>query len=637
MSTDVDTPTTNPFVGPQSFRRGDPLYGRDRETGDLLDLIIAERIMLLHSPSGAGKSSLIAAGLIPQLEAENFEVLPIVHLTRDVPPGSTLTDPPRNRYVLSTLLSLEEGVPPEYQHRIDELNAMTIRQYLSNWPNLDNRSGNEVLIFDQFEEVITADPIDQDAKEEFFVDLGTALSDRKLWALFSIREDFLAELDPYARFVPTRFSNRYRLNLLGVDQALEATIRPAADHGVEFREVAAQKLVDDLRRIRVQRAGGVVQELGPTVEPVQLQVTCRQVWNRLSGNASVIDVDDVEALGDVDQALASYYAECVTAAVAETGVSERALRDWFENKLVTPQGFRGQVLYGPQQNGGYSERAVRKLTDAHLIRAESRRGATWYELAHDRLIEPVKDDNSRWRRENLSDFERHAALWDEQQPDQGLLSGDDLIDAEQWVAANRETLSRREREFLEVSRRAAERAERERRATRRTRWLIVTAVVGCLLGVGFAGWAWFTQQRAEERADQFVEVLMQSEPGTAANYGDDPALDSLWNSCDTGELDACDALRVNTLYGTGYETYGATCGGRTTDELQGNCDGELPFPYIYGDDRTLDALADACKAQDWAACDELYGASPPGSAYAAFGATCGRRMEPVNGSCEEAR
>jgi WD40 repeat protein len=511
VSTEVGTPKAigNPYVGPQAFRRGDAFYGRDRETADLLDLVIAERVVLLYSPSGAGKSSLIAAGLVRQLEAEGFEVLPLVRLTHEAPPNSSLSGPPRNRYVLSTLLSLEEGLPPEHQRRTADLDAMTVTEYLANWPDLDDKPGNEVLLLDQFEEVITADPNDHAAKEEFFADIGVALRDRKLWALFAIREDFLAELDPYSRFVPTRFANRYRLDLLGVDQALDAMILPAADRGADFKRPAAEKLVDDLRRIRVQRADGVTEELGPTVEPVQLQMACRQVWNQLDENSRSIEVEDVEAVGNVDQALASYYADCVAAAAAETGVSERALRDWFETELVTPQGIRGQVLYGPRQNGAFSEGAVRMLTDAHLVRAESRRGATWYELAHDRLIEPVKEDNARWREVNLSHFERLATWWDEQnRPDQALLTGPDLVNAETWVAANAATLSAREQEFFEASRKASKLAEHERRATKRTRRWLVIAVVGCVLAVAFGVWAWQSQQRAEQLAGDFeISVL----------------------------------------------------------------------------------------------------------------------------------
>ena len=57
----------NPFVGPRPFETGRKIFGRDREIDDLYYLLSAERIVLLHSPSGAGKSSLVQAGLIPRL------------------------------------------------------------------------------------------------------------------------------------------------------------------------------------------------------------------------------------------------------------------------------------------------------------------------------------------------------------------------------------------------------------------------------------------------------------------------------------------------------------------------------------------------------------------------------------------
>ena len=65
--------STNPYVGPRSFRVGERMYGRKRETTQLLNLIVAERIVLLHSPSGAGKTSLIQAALIPKLKEKNFK------------------------------------------------------------------------------------------------------------------------------------------------------------------------------------------------------------------------------------------------------------------------------------------------------------------------------------------------------------------------------------------------------------------------------------------------------------------------------------------------------------------------------------------------------------------------------------
>lgn len=500
----------NPYVGPQSFRRGDALYGRDREVGDLLDLLIAERVVLLHSPSGAGKTSLIQARLLSMLEDEGFEVLPVIRLTHDVPATLAQRKPPVNRYVLSALLSLEEGVPSRLQHSLEELADLTLAQYIAEWPDLDNRPGNEVLVFDQFEEVITADPVDHEAKTAFFADLGATLRDRSLWALFSMREDFVAELDPYARHVPTRFSTRFRLDLLTVDQALEAVTLPARDAGVEFDAAAAVKLVDDLRRVRTQRGAEVVEELGRHVEPVQLQVTCRQIWEGL-GDAGRIGIDDIESAGDVNEALAGYYATSVAAVSQETGVPERALRDWFEQELVTAQGFRGQVLGGPDAAADADGRVLELLTAAHLLRAESRRGAIWYELAHDRLTQPIEQDNARWRAEHLSDIERRASEWErEGRPDRLLIRGPDLDHAQGWASQPTSSPTRVERDYLEASVKAQrQRDDLVREAVRTRRWLRLSIAL-LVLAVVTAALAVVSAVRASRESDHANQAALRA-------------------------------------------------------------------------------------------------------------------------------
>jgi hypothetical protein len=93
----------NPFVGPRAFQQGEPIYGREHEIPQLRDLLIAERIVLLYSPSGAGKTSLIQAGLVPELEDNAFDVLPVARIGLD-PGGDRRV---RNRYLASLLLSLE--------------------------------------------------------------------------------------------------------------------------------------------------------------------------------------------------------------------------------------------------------------------------------------------------------------------------------------------------------------------------------------------------------------------------------------------------------------------------------------------------------------------------------------------------
>lgn len=63
----------NPFVGPRPLETGERIDGREREITELYYLLSAERIVLLYSPSGAGKSSLIQAGMVP-LMRRSFDV-----------------------------------------------------------------------------------------------------------------------------------------------------------------------------------------------------------------------------------------------------------------------------------------------------------------------------------------------------------------------------------------------------------------------------------------------------------------------------------------------------------------------------------------------------------------------------------
>src|SRR5665648_812338 len=63
---------------------------------------------------------------------------------------------------------------------------------------------------------------------------------------------------------------------------------------------------------------------------------------------------------------------------------------------------------------------------------------------------------------------------------------------------------------------------------------------------------------------------------------------------------------------------------RAKDVVENNIDditNNLGQGDNYGDDATLDALWDACAAEDWASCDQLYFDSPLGSEYEAFGDT----------------
>ena len=239
----------NPYVGPRAFRADEPFFGRERDTNQLLNLVIAERIVLMYSPSGAGKTSLIQAALVPRLLKMKFQVLPIARVNLDL--RSAVSESVRpNRYMLSTLLSLDETLPEAQRTPAIHLAQLNLHDYLSQRPKQTNTRDIEVMIFDQFEEILTLNPADREAKQEFFRQVGEALESPKRWALFSMREDFVAALDPYVLSVPSRFGNTFRLDLLDQESAYQAIQQPARRLGVDFEEGAALKLLDDLRRVR---------------------------------------------------------------------------------------------------------------------------------------------------------------------------------------------------------------------------------------------------------------------------------------------------------------------------------------------------------------------------------------------------
>jgi WD40 repeat protein len=501
----------NPYIGPDSFETGDTLYGRDRELRQLEALLIAERIVLLHSPSGAGKTSLIRAGLLPLLK-DDFLILPTVRVNQVRPTDGE----PVNRYLWSTLLSLEENLLESERRPLAELAALSLDAYLRSRPRPATAPDVDLLIFDQFEEILTIAPADQQAKHAFFEQLAAALKERNRWVLFAVREDYLGALAPYLRPMPNRLKTTFRLDLLKTDAAREAIQRPPLAQGVSFNETAADQLVRDLSRIQTQDVKGATrEEQGEYVEPVQLQVVCFNLWQNLDDEASEISVADLSTVGSVDESLAQYYAASLVDVAAKTGASERDLRTWFDKQLLTgsaEQPVRGQVRKGAGSTEGLQNAALDKLVDAHIIRAEPRAGAIWYELAHDRLIQPVRSSNLGWFEQNLSVFQRRAELWNQQGHSEGLLlRGKELINAQQEVKSLH--LTPDESAFLGACRKL--RAQQQFRRT---------AVIGLIgfsivtLGLLIFALIQFNISRAQQLGFQSQVAFTESDYNTAFLY-----------------------------------------------------------------------------------------------------------------------
>jgi hypothetical protein len=391
-----------PYVGPRAFKREEKelFFGRGRETRDLASLVVAHPIVLLYAASGAGKSSLLNAGLVPLLEeAQRCEVLPPARVSGRLPASLTDVD---NIYAFNVLSSWSD---PSVDPR--QLLNLHIASFLADRSHQKDETGEPVLrviILDQFEELFTFAPERWREREGLIRQLATALeADPLLRIVLAMREEFIGQFGRHESLLLHGARTRFHLEPLGPEAAIDAVEGPLRRTNRKIEPTASRRLVEELLKIRVRGAGGeTVEATGPFVEPVQLQVACTKLWDDLPAGILTITADDVQTFGDVNEALKRFYEEALNAATAKTGVSDDRLRSWVDHHLITPGGTRGMVYRGAESTGSKEaaipNAAVDVMEEKHLIRAEARAGGErWYELTHDRFIEPIKESIRVWK------------------------------------------------------------------------------------------------------------------------------------------------------------------------------------------------------------------------------------------------
>lgn len=265
----------NPYVGPVPFKseQREFFFGREEESETLLSLTISERVVLFYAQSGAGKSSLLNAELIPRLKEKGYQVLPIVRVGGELPTDLT-PNKVGNIYIFNTLWGLSKD-KTNYKYLIKDSLVSFVKKLRE-----DNEEKQCWLIFDQMEEILTTYPECRDKREDFFLQLRDLLAaDPFLSVIIAMREDHIAGLDNYASILPGRLTTRFRIERLKFEAAVEAIKRPAEKAGRIFGEGVAEELVRDLSLEKASDGERLIP--GEYVEPVQLQVVCYNMWKNL--------------------------------------------------------------------------------------------------------------------------------------------------------------------------------------------------------------------------------------------------------------------------------------------------------------------------------------------------------------------
>ncbi|GAA3113588.1 hypothetical protein [Nonomuraea salmonea] len=379
----VTDPQVQPYVGLRPYRRDESalFHGRGREAQEVATLWQAAGLTVLYGASGVGKTSLLHAGVLPLLDPEHADVLPVARIAPRMSKPATRGGNPYVRALLSC-----------WTDRRD-LGDLTIAQFLDDRPEQMDRYGDPVPILaaiDQAEEIFHGSPILEKERRVFLDQLAEAVKKHPgLHVLLALREEYLFLVLPHERRIGQGSRSRFHLEALSPEQALQVVHGPLPQTGRTMTPEAAELLIDDLREVHFENEAGETTTIKvDTVEPIQLQVVCSALWESLP--PEVVEITEEHALlyAQVEEFLSAFYRRTMAEVAAEHGLPASKLRLWMRKTFITEHGTRNAVYEGLIETEGMPNAIPRTLEDRHLLRAEQRLGIRWYELTHDRLIAP---------------------------------------------------------------------------------------------------------------------------------------------------------------------------------------------------------------------------------------------------------
>ena len=210
--------------------------------------------------------------------------------------------------------------------------------------------------------------------------------------VISMRDEYIAQLDPIRHFVGNLDTSAYHLEWLDKQDARAAIEKPAREYGYAYTRETYEEIIDKLAKE------------DRFVQPSYLQIVCEKLWNEeghdLSRQAAeqegaseaVIEKGTLDRLDGVEGILRSFFDDFLM--VQLTTWPERLEALELLEPLITAQGTRNiveqsQLINQPFRDVEKREALLQALVDARIVRTENRLGGLFAEITHEFLIEPI--------------------------------------------------------------------------------------------------------------------------------------------------------------------------------------------------------------------------------------------------------
>ncbi|WP_327234040.1 WD40 repeat domain-containing protein [Streptomyces sp. NBC_01317] len=454
-----------PYLGLATFEPADAerFFGRERLVGELCARLAESPFLAVFGASGAGKSSVLRAGLLPAVRAGGVEGgrhWPTVLLV----PGERPVD--ELAVHLANLNNIAAGSLAHALTTAPEGIRLTIRQTLSGLPE----TACLLIVVDQFEEAFTL--CHDEGERARFVDLLVAAAgEPRARVVIGTRADFYARCAEHAGLVAALDGRQVLIGPLDEADLRQVVAGPAKREGVRVEPELVEAVVNDA----LGQPGAL-----PLVSHALLET-----WRTRRGTA--LTAAGYRAAGGVRGAIAQS-AERVYGTLDET--QRRLCGHLFVRLTALGEGTEDTRRRAPRAEllGGPEREAVSVVLDrliaARLVTVDEESVT----VAHEALIRGWPRLRA-WLAEDRELLRAHrrltqaAAEWEQHGRDDGdLFQGARLL---AWDGRSLERFNDVERAFLDAgrSRRASERRGRRRRVRIGVAmFAAVVAVVGALGG-----------------------------------------------------------------------------------------------------------------------------------------------------------
>ncbi len=385
-------PGASPFADDPIDRR--LFFGRRVEIDNLVQELGATRLLVLYGKSGLGKTSLLQAGVFPELRERDLLPLRVRVNRTDIEPVEMLIKQ-------IELICAEQGIDytPGVRTSLWEFFKTAVF-----WRG--KRLLIPVLVLDQFEEIFTiqgaegrgvlaqelgqllSGGLPRSIRERVRAGESLAYSEQPpaMKMIISLRWEYVGRLEELFAEIPSILSHRFLLRPLYRDQARSAVVEPAAFEDARlgtrpftYTETTLNRLLDFL-------AGA-----DGAIEPFELQLLCHHVElqvakHQQTGEQIVVDEHYLRNKAQMMKVLEGFYLSTLARLPGRT--TRREARRLCED--LCPEGHReplgeSKIL----RDYRLDKPDLERLVESRLLRREPQLGGFTYELTHDSLVHPV--------------------------------------------------------------------------------------------------------------------------------------------------------------------------------------------------------------------------------------------------------